>query len=230
MTSPAACLPPTGIRKTRKMRAQITKTQCMVRRSGRPDPQPNRKEPMSPPHIPKISAAAFQQPGGARAGGKEAQQRQGSPLPVANPEVQAVVVSRSLQLLETMASRVSETTGEPCEAQSSGASADSDPSYRVQLMSFIVGSLSRAAQSFRDTAVEIEEPEETEEGQEEQAPDGVEEVDVEAALPSVPDSEGAGGVEGEGVDASPRDDAPVGYGKSGHAVEEPAEGTVKRWA
>jgi hypothetical protein len=67
-----------------------------------------------------------------------------------------VVVSRSLELLETMAGQVSAATGEALDVSRPAEGAESDPGYRVQLMSFIVGSLSRAAQAFRSEAAEPE--------------------------------------------------------------------------
>lgn len=182
---------------------------------------------MTPPHIPKIGSAAFQSAAQSRTGSQGQQQRQAAQQ-IPPQEVQAVVVSRSLELLETMASRVSETTGEACDAQAGGATSDGDPSYRVQLMSFIVGSLSRAAQGFREKAVVEEEPE-PEEAREEEEAAAAEEAVPDAALPAVSDDgvEEGGGAEVE--QAAPPEQV-AGYGQSGKAVQVPTEGTIKRWA
>jgi len=191
---------------------------------------------MSPPHIPKIGVTMV--PPAA-----SAQQRQASqpdappPVPVAET---AVVVNRSLELLETMAGRVSEATGESIDARG-GGSADGDSAYRVHLMSFIVGSLSRASNAFRQKAIQTQEepePEPKEAVQEDSTPvPGVEEVEVEAALPeqamAEPVQEAPEPVEAAvpaPVKEAPQQE-PAGYGRQGQAVKEPEQdATVKRWA
>ncbi len=189
---------------------------------------------MSPPHIPKIGATTVPPATNGRAGGSgnSASQRQQA-APVApqapTPAETAVVVNRSLELLETMAGQVSEATGENLDVS---RPAEGDSAYRVQLMSFIVGSLSRASQAFRQRAAQAEpEPEPAEE--EEAA---VEEAEVEAALPEAP--------VGDPVEAAAEVEAQVGlpnepdpgqeatsYGSKGQAVNEGGQkANVEKWA
>jgi len=196
---------------------------------------------MSPPHIPKIGATTVPPAASPRAGGQgpSAQQRQAGrpeappPLPVAET---AVVVNRSLELLETMAGRVSEATGESIDARG-GGSPDGDSAYRVQLMSFIVGSLSRASNAFRQKAVQTQEEPEPEPKEVVEEDPVVEEVEVEAALPeqamAEPVQEAPAPVEAAApapVQEAPLEQ-PTGYGRQGQAVQEPGQdATVKRWA
>lgn len=196
---------------------------------------------MSPPHIPKIGATTVPPAASPRAGGQGAglhkRQAGTSAAPQAPPVAEAaVVVNRSLELLETMAGRVSEATGESMDVSRSTQSADGDSSYRVQLMSFIVGSLSRASQAFRQQAAQAQEQPEPEEAEEAVAEEPVvEEVEVEAALPEQPMAEPVQAAsEPEqvvgGADPEPAQQA-AGYGSKGQAVQGPAQdGSVKRWA
>jgi hypothetical protein len=178
---------------------------------------------MSPPHIPKIGPATVPVTASSRQGGQRSGGHQ--PGPEAQAQVQAVqkavVVNRSLELLETMAGRVSEATGENLDVS---RPADGDSAYRVQLMSFIVGSLSRASQAFRQKAAEQALPEPAEEAEEQ------EEAQVEAALPeeavSDPVEEATEAPEPEEAVPPPT----TGYGSKGQAVPEPQEGKVKTWA
>jgi hypothetical protein len=129
-----------------------------------------------------------------------------------------VVVSRSLELLETMAGQVSAATGEALDVSRPAEGAESDPGYRVQLMSFIVGSLSRAAQAFRSEAAEPEPlPEAAEEAEDEAV---AEEPVVGPALPTQPTEEA------EQVEAAPElfpsatQQEPTGYGSKGQPMQQ----------
>ena len=196
---------------------------------------------MSPPHVPKIGVTTVPPAVNTRTGGNGtgAQSRQAdakAALPPPPPVEAGVIVNRSLELLESMAGQVSEATGESVDVARSGQGGDADSSYRVQLMSFIVGSLSRASQAFRQQAAqtraqpEAEEPEEAEEAVEEDAV--VEQAEVEAAQPEQPMAEPvAAAVEPAGAAAAAPPQQAAGYGSKGQAVQDAsAEGTVKRWA
>jgi hypothetical protein len=176
---------------------------------------------MSPPHIPKIGPATVPPAASSRQGGRRSGGEQPTPEVQAQAQAvqKAVVVNRSLELLETMAGQVSEATGENLEVSHS---ADGDSAYRVQLMSFIVGSLSKASQAFRQQAAEAALPEQPEEAEEE--------AEVEAALPeeAVTDP-----VEEATEAPEPEEALPpqtTGYGRQGQAVQERPEGSVKTWA
>ncbi|MFH1465561.1 MAG: hypothetical protein ABIO70_14335 [Pseudomonadota bacterium] len=126
----------------------------------------------------------------------------------------------NLELLEVVAGQVSESTGEPCDASPSAAPGEADPSYRMELMGFIVGSLSRAAQ-----AVRVVVPEEPEVDEEEPEPE------VAAALPEVALPEGAVEKPDSVPDAEAEPAAPTSYGHDGHSREgAKPEGTLTRWA
>ncbi len=183
---------------------------------------------MSPPHIPKIGATTVPAATAARSGGHEASaQRQKPEAQAAQQTVErAVVANRSLEMLETMAGRVSQATGESMDVSRPAEAGGSD-GYRVQLMSFIVGSLSRASQAFRQQAVPTQEEPPAEEP--EQAED---EPEVEAALPEQavqdPVQEATEPPPVEAVDPAPQTTA---YGAQGQAMtEKPAEGKVETWA
>jgi hypothetical protein len=182
---------------------------------------------MSPPHIPKIGATTVPAAATARSGGQGAGARQQKPEAQAATQAveRSVVVSRSLQLLETMAGQVSEATGESMDVSRPATAADGDASYRVELMGFIVGSLSRAAQAFKQRAAQAapEEPELPEEEVEE-------EPEVEAALPEAVVSDPVEAAQ-EPAEVEPVVEPQVsGYGSAGQAVQEQPEGSVKTWA
>jgi hypothetical protein len=182
---------------------------------------------MSPPHIPKIGATTVPPAASPKAGGQGAGSRQREPEAQAAAQAveRSVVVSRSIELLETMAGQVSKTTGESLDVSKPTQGAEADSGYRMQLMSFIVGSLSKAATAFRQQAAEVEEQPEAEEPElpvEEQA-----EEQVEAALPEQPMQE-PGAVEPEQAVQEPLTTA---YGSQGRAVQEQAgEGSLSRKA
>jgi hypothetical protein len=191
-------------------------------------PASNGNKTMSPPHIPKIGATTVPAAASARSGGHGAGTRQAKPEAQAATQAveRAVVVNRSLELLETMAGQVSEATGESIDAARSSSASDGDASYRVELMGFIVGSLSRAAQAFRQKAAQVqpEEPELPEEEVEEEA-------QVEAALPEAPVDDPVEAAAEPAEPAPPVEPQVSGYGSKGQAVQDaPQEGSVKRWA
>lgn len=168
--------------------------------------------------IGKLSAAAFPvvmiQPRARSDGG-----RARADVGASTPE------DPNLALLEVAAGQVSESTGEPCDASRNAAPGEVDPSYRMELMGFIVGSLSRAVQAVRAPAPEVEEPVGEEEEEEPEAQ--VEAALPEAALPEAPVEDPA--------EAEPRKDpeaqAPAGYSQDGHAREGGlVEGKLTRWA
>jgi hypothetical protein len=191
---------------------------------------------MSPPHIPKIGATTVPTAASPRAGGQGAGARlQKAEAQVASQAVErAVVVNRSLELLETMAGRVSEATGESLDVSRPAQAVEADSSYRVQLMSFIVGSLSKASQAFRQRAaaqVEPEEPEAAEDAVEE----AEEETGVDAALPEAPVSDPVEAAAEatplpSGLEATV-DAQTTGYGSKGQAVQsDQASGaSIDRW-
>jgi len=169
---------------------------------------------MATPPIGKLSSAAFPVVGfPPRVRSAEARARPEGGAPPGDP---------SLELLEVAAGQVAESTGEPCTA-APAAVAGADPSYRMELMGFIVGSLSRAAQTARGSAPQPAESEATDEEDKDAAAE-VEAALPEAALPMDPL------VEPPAQDGEPEPEVPAGYGQDGHAREGgKPEGRLTRW-
>ncbi len=182
---------------------------------------------MPPPSIPKVGAAGFNHQVAMSDQARAARSAEiaGSQAGV---RVSPATGDPSIVLLEALAGRVAEEAAGQAVQDPPVREGDTDPGYRVQIMSWIVGSLAQVARSFQLAAAEA--PEEPAPAEDETAAERVEELQA-GALPGADAEQPVALPSAGAAETAVGADATVAYGQDGAAQGQAPQGPkVDRWA